>query len=64
LADVLFYGLDEAGETAFAQQLQAADRASLRAFAQARLRDFHAVEIWEGPLCVVRLRRNPACEVA
>lgn len=59
VGELLLYALDEAGETAFAEQLQTADRASVRARAEARLRDHHAVEVWDGPLCVLRLRRRP-----
>jgi hypothetical protein len=60
LGELLLYGLDEAGETAFTERVGAIDRASLRALAAERLRDWHAVEIWDGPMCVVRLRRQVA----
>jgi hypothetical protein len=38
--------------------LQRAEREDLRAIASKRLRDWHAVEVWEGPVCLVRLRRS------
>lgn len=60
MTEVLLYGLDETGQIVFTQTLQVADRVALRALAEARLREDHAVEIWEGPLCVVRLRRKAA----
>jgi len=60
VADLMLYGLDEAGETAFSEPLRLADRSELRGVAEARLRQWPAVEVWEGPLCVLRLRRRPA----
>ncbi|MDB5448916.1 MAG: hypothetical protein JWQ52_44 [Phenylobacterium sp.] len=56
---LLFYGLDEAGETTFAEEVPRQDSAALRALAAARLSEFHAVELWDGPLCIIRLRRAP-----
>ncbi|CAN7577667.1 hypothetical protein LJR225_004311 [Phenylobacterium sp. LjRoot225] len=60
MANFLFYGINEAGEIVFSQLLRDFDRADLRALADARLQDWHAVEVWEGPVCLVRLRRAPA----
>ncbi|WP_334162167.1 hypothetical protein [Phenylobacterium sp.] len=60
MGELLLYALDEAGETAFAEQLPAAERGNARGLAEARLRDHHAVEVWDGPLCILRLRRRPA----
>jgi hypothetical protein len=57
---LLLYGLDQAGQPAFTEELRAEDRPRLRALASERLRDCHGVEVWDGPLCVVRLRRQPA----
>jgi hypothetical protein len=59
VSDLLFYGLDEAGGMALTEQLSRRDAAALKALARERLDQFHAVEIWDGPLCVVRLRRAP-----
>ena len=59
MGELLLYALDEAGETAFAEQLQTADRGNARELAEAKLRDHHAVEVWDGPLCILRLRRRP-----
>jgi len=58
MREFLFYGLDEAGRTASSERLHGLDLPALRALAQERLSVFHAVEVWEGPLCVVRLRRR------
>lgn len=58
MAEFLFYGLDEAGEPAFSEVLTGDRREPLRALAEQRLEDWPAVEIWEGPLCLVRLRRT------
>lgn len=58
MTDFLLYGMDEAGQTGFSETLSGCDRAALRTLAEERLRDWHAVEIWEGPMCVVRLRRT------
>lgn len=57
--ELILYGLDETGEAVLRQQLGGDARPSLRAIARAQLNDHHAVEIWDGPLCVVRLRREP-----
>lgn len=56
--ELLLYGLDEAGEPAFTERLRTTDRSAVRALAAARLQDWHAVEVWEGPMCIVRLRRE------
>ena len=58
VSEFLFYGLDEAGQTAFSERLQGGEADTLRALARERLSRFHAVEIWQGPLCIVRLRRK------
>jgi hypothetical protein len=58
VAELLLYGLDEAGETTFSERLSLNDRSELRALAAERLSRCDAVEIWEGPMCVVRLRRD------
>lgn len=60
MADFLLYGIDETGEAVFSEVLHACDRAALRARAEQRLHDWPAVEIWEGPMCVVRLKRAAA----
>jgi hypothetical protein len=57
VGEILLYGLDEAGETAFAEQLGETDRDRLRALARERLKAYAAVEVWDGPLCVLRLKR-------
>ena len=56
---LLLYGLDQAGAPAFEEELGAEDRPRLRVLATARLRDWQGVEVWDGPLCVLRLRRQP-----
>lgn len=58
VSELLLYGLDAEGETAFTQALPRQDAAALRSLAQERLNDFHTVEVWDGALCVVRLRRR------
>jgi hypothetical protein len=55
---MLLYGLDADGEAAFTRRLTAADRAVFRDLAAEHLADYHAVEVWDGPLCVLRLRRK------
>ena len=59
VGELLLYGLNEAGEAAFTERLRISDRATLRGIAAERLHNWHAVEVWEGPMCVVRLRREP-----
>lgn len=51
------YGIDAAGETAWCELLSDLDRSALRTVAADRLRRWHAVEIWEGPVCLVRIKR-------
>ena len=58
MTDYLLYGLNSAGEAVFSEVLRARDRAALRQLAGDRLRDWCAVEIWEGPMCVLRLHRT------
>ena len=60
MADILLYGLDEGGQIVFTEQLAAAERPRLRAIAEARLGRCAAVEVWDGQICVVRLRRPDA----
>lgn len=55
----VLYGLDRAGEPAFSERLPPHDPADLRALAAERLSRCHAVEVWEGPTCILRLR-NPS----
>ena len=52
------YGIDEAGETAWCESLRDVDRGALGALAAERLREWHGVEIWEGPVCLVRIKRT------
>jgi hypothetical protein len=57
--ELLRYGLDEAGQPAFAERLAAHQRGRLREIAAEHLERHHAVEVWEGPTCILRLRRRP-----
>lgn len=58
--DLVLYGLNEAGEPAFAEKLNADQRPQLRELAAERLERCHMVEVWDGPTCVLRLRsRTP-----
>jgi hypothetical protein len=59
VSNFLLYGLNEAGQTVFSELLRGRERSDLQALAEARLKDWHVVEIWEGPMCLVRLRRAP-----
>ncbi|MDB5417137.1 MAG: hypothetical protein JWP86_2797 [Phenylobacterium sp.] len=56
--DLVLYGLNEAGEPAFAEKLKADQRPLLRELATERLERCHMVEVWDGPTCVLRLRRS------
>ncbi len=62
MSELLLYGLDEGGETAFTERLAEADRPQLRALARARLDRFAQIEVWDGPMCILRLRRDPALQ--
>ena len=53
----VLYGLNVAGEPAFSERVAGHDRAGLRALAAERLSRCHSVEIWEGPTCILRLRK-------
>ena len=57
MSEFTLYGLNEDGETAFCEMLREVERAALPAVARERLKDWSAVEIWEGPICLVRIRR-------
>jgi hypothetical protein len=56
--DLLLYGLNEAGEPTFAERLAAEHRGRLREIAVEHLARHHVVEVWEGPMCILRLRRG------
>lgn len=58
--ELVLYGLNEAGEPAFAERLASERRADLAAIAAARLAEHPMVEIWDGPVCVLRVRRRSA----
>lgn len=55
--ELLLYGLNEAGEPAFAERLPAHVRPRLHDIASDHLTRHHAIEVWEGPTCILRLRR-------
>ena len=58
--DILLYGLNSSGVTEFSEVLRPQHRRELRNLAEARLDRCHAVEVWEGPMCILRLRRQDA----
>ena len=58
--ELLLYGLGDAGEPLFSERLQPQHRDALRELAAERLARCHAVEVWDGPTCVLRLRKAPA----
>lgn len=57
MAEFKLYGLNEAGEAAHHEVLRAVDRSALEGLARERLGRWQAVEIWEGPMCLVRVSR-------
>lgn len=63
MTDFLLYGLDAAGEAVFSERLCGRERAALSEIARSRLADCEGVEIWEGPLCVLRIRRAKSAQV-
>jgi hypothetical protein len=56
--DLVLYGLNEAGEPAYAERLPPERRGDIGALAAERLAGHHAVEVWEGPVCILRVRRK------
>lgn len=60
VAEFQLYGIDGSGQTGFSELL-CCERAELRAVATQRLKDWSAVEVWEGPVCLLRLQRSPPC---
>jgi hypothetical protein len=56
----VLYGLNEAGVAAHAEELSAETRMTLEGLARERLRSWPGVEIWDGPVCIVRLTRTAA----
>jgi hypothetical protein len=57
VADLQLYGINEAGETAHSEVLTGEDSDRVRALAAERLRQWHTVEVWDGPVCLIRVRR-------
>jgi hypothetical protein len=60
--ELILYGLTEGGEPAFAERLAPHHRHQLRELAAERLARCHMVEVWDGPACVLRLRRSSVGE--
>lgn len=60
MTELLLYGLNEGGDTILSETFPAQMRHTIRELAEARLEQCHAVEVWEGPLCIVRLKRARA----
>jgi hypothetical protein len=60
VANFTLYGLDEAGRTSASELLRDVERGALRQIAEQRLERFSRVEIWEGPVCILRLARTKA----
>lgn len=60
MSEILFYGIDETGRAKFCERLRWPERSTLHAIARERLHDWSAVEIWDGPCCVVRMQRGTA----
>ena len=58
VSNYLLYGLNEAGDAAHSEVLRSMEQAALHSLAHERLRDWPAVEVWDGPMCVVRLHRG------
>jgi hypothetical protein len=56
--EFILYGLNAADEPAFAERLALDLRPQLKDIARERLARCHRVEVWEGPACVLRLRRD------
>jgi hypothetical protein len=57
VVELQLYGINEAGETAYSEVLSGEARERFRALASERLRQWHTVEVWDGPVCMIRLRR-------
>lgn len=62
MAELMLYGLDAAGEAVFTRRLGPGEREAFRTLADEHLKAYHTVEVWEGPLCILRLRRKAAEE--
>lgn len=58
--EFILYGLNEAGEPAFSERLPLEVRPQLKDIARERLARCEMVEVWEGPACVLRMRRDGA----
>jgi hypothetical protein len=59
VATFQLFGINGAGETAFTQLLRTSDQEAVHAIARERLSEWPVVEVWEGPVCLLRLRRSP-----
>lgn len=56
--ELLLYGLDEAGHIALAEKLAPERRVDAHEIATRLLEQHFMVEVWDGPTCMVRLRRR------
>jgi hypothetical protein len=59
MSEFLLYGMDDTGQTAHSEVLRDVGREHVRAVAADLLVHWAAVEAWEGPMCILRLRRRP-----
>ncbi|MCR5878944.1 hypothetical protein [Phenylobacterium sp. J367] len=58
MGEILLYGLDEADAIVLTERFGETDRSRLRAIARERLERCAAVEVWDGQICVMRLKRG------
>lgn len=59
LSGTVVFCLDRQGNVALTEHLSTTDQMQLLQLAQSRLEHFHKVEVWVGPLCIIRLRQSP-----
>jgi len=60
VAEYQLYGFDATGRPKHAEVLRGLTRHELKIVAQDRLGDWQGVEVWQGPMCILRLRRSAA----
>jgi len=58
MGDYKLYGLDEAKKVAWSEYLFLPNLEAAKKHALSRLEHFQTVEVWEGLVCVLRLRRQ------
>lgn len=58
--EYLMYGIDIAGAIVSTERFAGVDEAEVRRIATERLERYPMIEVWDGAICMIRLRRPSA----